>query len=241
MSRTFPVPFFRFHRPAPVASLCLVALVTAACGQNVRSAFSIDRSTPDEFQVVTRAPLAVPPSFDLVPPTPGAPRPQEGVPQQRGAEILIGERNGRRFLERSSGEITVLSAGEADLLTRAGADLVQPNIRDRLDEEAAQLAAGDQDFIDSILFFGDGDAPDETLDAQAEAERLRLANALGTTPEAVRASEQLGPVIVRRGSSGATAGDPDAASGGDVVSTDPVGRVLDFVFGPLEPGEVQQR
>jgi hypothetical protein len=32
---------------------------------------------PDEFEVVQRAPLTIPPDFDLRPPKPGSPRPQE--------------------------------------------------------------------------------------------------------------------------------------------------------------------
>ena len=38
---------------------------------------------PDEFAVESRAPLTVPPDFDLRPPEPGAPRPQEKTAKQR--------------------------------------------------------------------------------------------------------------------------------------------------------------
>lgn len=37
----------------------------------------MDRVGPDEFAVESRAPLTIPPDFDLRPPQPGASRPQE--------------------------------------------------------------------------------------------------------------------------------------------------------------------
>jgi hypothetical protein len=37
----------------------------------------IEPTSPDEFAVESRAPLTVPPDFDLRPPAPGASRPQE--------------------------------------------------------------------------------------------------------------------------------------------------------------------
>jgi DUF3035 family protein len=37
----------------------------------------IEKTSPDEFAVESRAPLTIPPDFDLRPPAPGAGRPQE--------------------------------------------------------------------------------------------------------------------------------------------------------------------
>src|SRR5579884_2208102 len=69
-----------------VASLCLPLLVSG-CG-GFRQAIGLDRSGPDEFAVETRAPLTIPPDFDLRPPKPGAPRPQEGSAAAKAREAI---------------------------------------------------------------------------------------------------------------------------------------------------------
>jgi len=45
--------------------------------------------TPDEFRVVTKAPLVVPPDFSLRPPAPGKPRPQELQPESAARTALL--------------------------------------------------------------------------------------------------------------------------------------------------------
>jgi len=44
---------------------------------NFRQAIGIEPTSPDEFAVESRAPLTIPPDFQLRPPQPGASRPQE--------------------------------------------------------------------------------------------------------------------------------------------------------------------
>lgn len=48
----------------------------------------MDRVGPDEFAVESRAPLTIPPEFDLRPPTPGAPRPQEATAADRARRVI---------------------------------------------------------------------------------------------------------------------------------------------------------
>ena len=67
---------------APLVCLALGTLVLSGCG-SARQTFGLDRKPPDEFSVLTRAPLAVPPEYKLRPPTPGAPRPQESDTRQQ--------------------------------------------------------------------------------------------------------------------------------------------------------------
>ncbi|NNG06084.1 MAG: DUF3035 domain-containing protein, partial [Inquilinus sp.] len=61
-----------------LALLFTLALLLPGCA-DMRALMGMERKTPDEFAVVARAPLTLPPSFDLPPPAPGAPRPQEGT------------------------------------------------------------------------------------------------------------------------------------------------------------------
>ncbi len=48
----------------------------------------MDRVGPDEFAVESRAPLTIPPEFDLRPPQPGAPRPQEVTAADRARRVI---------------------------------------------------------------------------------------------------------------------------------------------------------
>ncbi len=48
----------------------------------------MEKVSPDEFAVESRAPLTVPPEFDLRPPQPGAPRPQEASSADQAKKVI---------------------------------------------------------------------------------------------------------------------------------------------------------
>ncbi|MBV8889529.1 MAG: DUF3035 domain-containing protein [Alphaproteobacteria bacterium] len=78
----------RFLRRAGQALLCLGAAASlSACG-DFRRAIGLDRPSPDEFAVESRAPLTIPPDFDLRPPEPGAARPQEKSTAEQARQAL---------------------------------------------------------------------------------------------------------------------------------------------------------
>jgi len=60
----------------PVVACVAAGMLLSACS-NWKQALGIEPTSPDEFAVESRAPLTIPPDFDLRPPEPGAPRPQE--------------------------------------------------------------------------------------------------------------------------------------------------------------------
>jgi hypothetical protein len=67
---------------------CLAAgfLLTGCSG--FKQAVGLSPQAPDEFAVESRAPLTVPPEFDLRPPAPGAPRPQDGNPAAKAQQAI---------------------------------------------------------------------------------------------------------------------------------------------------------
>jgi hypothetical protein len=69
-----------------VVSLAGVLLM-AGCTDFKRS-IGLEQTMPDEFAVESRAPLTIPPDFDLRPPTPGAPRPQEKSTDQQAKQVM---------------------------------------------------------------------------------------------------------------------------------------------------------
>ncbi|MEO0881406.1 MAG: DUF3035 domain-containing protein [Pseudomonadota bacterium] len=84
--------------------------------------------TPDEFRVVKKAPLTVPPEYSLRPPDAGTAVPAEVDPARAERAFSFGEQIG-------------LDASDAEriLVARAGAIAVNPIIREQVDYEEAGL------------------------------------------------------------------------------------------------------
>ena len=65
------------------------ALALASCETNdVRDSLGLNRSAPDEFVVVSRPALSVPPDFTLVPPEPGKEGPRASTSEQARSALL---------------------------------------------------------------------------------------------------------------------------------------------------------
>ncbi|MEM9124092.1 MAG: DUF3035 domain-containing protein, partial [Pseudomonadota bacterium] len=72
-----------------VAGFGVVALGLSGCG-GVKSSLGLEKKSPDEFTVMTEAPLVMPPDYSLRPPQPGAPRPGNLSPQAQAQQAIIG-------------------------------------------------------------------------------------------------------------------------------------------------------
>ena len=69
----------------------LSLLAVGGCSQgSVQQVLGMSKRAPDEFAVVKRAPLIVPPDYDLRPPDPGAPRPNIGRTSDQARVALTG-------------------------------------------------------------------------------------------------------------------------------------------------------
>ncbi len=162
---------------APVGLLAATLALGGCSG--ITSALGYDRTVPDEFAVVARAPLTLPPTTALNPPTPGAPRPQEGTATDRAESVVFGTGSQGILL---TGAVTVAgsaSRGEVTLLDRAGAGAVQPNIRLVVERETDQAIRDSEGLIDSLLFWQTKDPAGVVVDAAAESRRLANNAALG--------------------------------------------------------------
>jgi hypothetical protein len=132
----------------------LAALGASACSS----------SMPDEFRVVRKAPLTVPPDYNLRPPAPGEARPQELLPDAQARVAVFGAEIGQ-----------AASPGEKLFIAKAGGDATDRSIRNQIDFDSAQMLRKNKGFADSILNFGKG-GHEPVIDAAAEAERLRVEN-----------------------------------------------------------------
>src|SRR5512144_1262369 len=124
-----------------VATALIAAVGLTAC-QSTRKSLGMTKVTPDEFRVVTKAPLVLPPDYSLRPPAPGEPRPQELQPESAARTALLGQREGE-----------VRSDGEKLLVAKAGADKADPLIRYVVDDEFGDVAHKDKSFADKVMFW----------------------------------------------------------------------------------------
>ncbi len=173
-----------------LAVAAALAASLAACS-GLRNTFGIERGGPDEFTVVRQAPLTLPPDYNLRPPQPGVPRPQDDTAQTLARSAVIGSQSGL-ILGSGLDAGSAQSSGETALLARAGADQLDPSIRETLNQEAG-FAAVDRNFLEYLIFWREPEQEGEVVDATAEAERLK-ANAEQGLP--VTAGET--PIIKRR-------------------------------------------
>jgi len=141
---------------ALLALLCTVGLGTAGCTGTAEK-LGLNSQAPDEFKVVAKAPLVVPPDYALRPPAPGEPRPMELQPESQARAALIGRE-----------QATQRSQGEALLVSRAGVEKADPLIRYVIDDEFGQIAHKDKSFADTVMFWKKGD-PASVVKAESKA------------------------------------------------------------------------
>jgi hypothetical protein len=156
----------------PLTAIAVLAAAGTLAGcTGMREALGVEKVAPDEFRVVTTAPLVIPPDYNLRPPAPGETRPQDLRPDAQVRAALFGRDLGANA-----------SAGERALVAAAGASATDPTIRSTIDRESADMVRKPEAFADRVL---DPTAPvpstgDPAADAQrAERERLAIERATG--------------------------------------------------------------
>ena len=159
-----------------VASALFAAVGLAGC-QSAQKALGMNKVTPDEFRVVSKAPLVVPPDYALRPPAPGKPRPQELQPESAARNALLGMREGENRTD-----------GEKMLAAKAGADKADPLIRYVVDDEFGDVAHKEKSFADRVMFWKPGvksatpaatEAADTAAPVDPAAEEDRIAKLTG--------------------------------------------------------------
>ena len=172
-----------------VALLGGLAFAVSGC-ESTRETFGLNKTAPDEFQVVSRAPLSLPPDFTLRVPEPGAARPQTGTTTDQARRILTGEDPDAVKRDITDGN---RSEGQVALLSQSGAQYADPAIRTTVDRETSIFIEESDSVVDKLIFWQDKPEFGTQVDAEAEAKRIRDQQALGES-----VSEGETPVIERR-------------------------------------------
>ncbi|MCG8623004.1 MAG: DUF3035 domain-containing protein [Proteobacteria bacterium] len=148
----------------PVMLVSLAGLLLLASCANVNDAINLRKLPPDEFQVVFRPPLTLPPDFSL--------RPEAST--VNGSATIGGGQVDISAVGLTDELLTDKQRGDAsgfDVLF--GTDEIVPNIRNTIDSETlgVQLDAR----VPAEVFFGGVPDVGPELDAEAEAFRIRQA------------------------------------------------------------------
>jgi hypothetical protein len=174
---------------AYICSILMVA-VLAGCGDgSVRENLGLVRQPPDEFKVVSRAPLTVPKEFFLYPPEEASERAAYMASDTIAREALLGGMSGddagylqhyqEEYETLGTPETAVESVGTSSLASPAEEGLLQklqvkqadPNIRSVLHEETAVEAEKEKELLNKIKNPIASGEP--IVDAEAERERLK--------------------------------------------------------------------
>jgi Protein of unknown function (DUF3035) len=138
-----------------LASLCFACLggasLLSGC-TDLKQMVGIDQPMPDEFAVESRAPLTVPPEFDLRPPEPGAPRPQEKSADQQAEQVMEQAGPGEPGKQAADFRLRGSASGLPDIGAANGP------------EPGQNAIVGSQSLSNKLLDYGDTGSAGATLE-----------------------------------------------------------------------------
>lgn len=161
------------NKPLLAVMLLAGALALQACS-SVKKELGVGRNSPDEFLVVKRAPLTLPPDYALRPPA----NPDETAAAEQSAD------KAKTALLGKTEEPVVKGDTEAALLGKVGAGAANPDIRRLIDEENGYISLKNRTVAEKLIFWDDEqpsveNVPSSLVDPQAEAARIRKNQAEG--------------------------------------------------------------
>ena len=151
-----------------MGSVLLGAAALTGCSA-MREAAGLSKVTPDEFAVTTKAPLVIPPGFNLRPPAPGAAPTNTTDTSATAANAMFGG-DTATVAANIQGNY---SAAERMLLASAGANRADPGIRQRLQGDRAAMQGAESDFTARLLGTRAQANSNAPINADAELERRR--------------------------------------------------------------------
>lgn len=152
-----------------IGALAVLAVLGGCSG--VKEQIGLGRQSPDEFAVVKRAPLTLPPDYAALP--------EPGSEQSAAQEAADLKESVRSTVFGMQGEEKPKGSSEDALLSKMGASMARPDIRREINREQGIVADGDG-FAEKLLFWKEPAKPEEpVVDPAAEKERLEQNEAAG--------------------------------------------------------------
>src|SRR5271170_396028 len=137
--------------------------------QDIREAAGVVKTPPDEFAVVTKAPLVIPPDYNLRPPKPGAPPTNQSSPTDTAQAALIGDDPATVAAALPK----TYSSGEKMLLANTGAATADHGVRSQIAADTKAMSTASDSFTDTLLFRSPPD-PNAGHPVNADAEHDKL-------------------------------------------------------------------
>lgn len=180
------------------AMLAVATLPLGGC-DSFNRAIGKTRVIPDEFQVVSNAPLAIPPDYALRPPRIGGGRDQEQSPTDQARESVF--RAGDQQQATLPPPVTARSEGEADLLRETGAVNTSADIRQQVDADPKEGVPFERSLVDKLVFWEGPKTPPSSavINPTEETSRLRLSQSVAKTtgPAPAAPSDAVAPTFER--------------------------------------------
>jgi len=159
-----------------LSTLALLGFSVSGCASTSK-ALGLTREAPNEFNILTKAPLIVPPEYNLRPPQVGESSVENNYSQAAARKALIGDID--------DAEPT---RGEMVLMAKAGAPRANQEIRIEIDGQNS-VERKTNGFANQILFWRNGvmtNADGSPLDPATEAARLKsITSATGGAPVSI--------------------------------------------------------
>jgi hypothetical protein len=178
-----------------IVLLGTVVLSIGGC-DTIRDAAGQTKDSPDEFAVVTKAPLVIPPDFNLRPPAAGAAPTNQIAPTQAAQAALFTADPAAVAASLPA----AMSTGERYLLVKAGVQNADPAIRQEIASDAGATRAADDSFTNNLLFGSSTPSAGTAVDADAEARRIDAQKAGGAATPAPNAPPAATPPPEEKGS-----------------------------------------
>ncbi len=167
-----------------ISALGATLMLSACQGNSVRDVIGLDKSAPDEFRVVSRPPLSVPPQFNLRPPgDTGDVAPTAAPAHVKAHSLILNDGEGNTYeLPAPAADTAVIpvtvgsekpaDSADAQFLKNAGADVADGSVRHSLEEEkiTKQLETEESSWWDSV---SNWDKKEPIVDAKKESERIK--------------------------------------------------------------------
>ena len=133
---------FKMNRGKNILGLLCLTLTVSACGSGLSDAFAYKKNPPDEFAILKKQPLIIPPDYSLKPPHEAGSKIARASTRVEAEQILTGR-------EVDINEIA--SDGEREILDRVGSNPSQNNVRAKIQNDGNNVISKDKAVTEKLI------------------------------------------------------------------------------------------
>ncbi|HAK98768.1 MAG TPA: hypothetical protein DCP14_05410 [Rhodobiaceae bacterium] len=142
VTRKLSMTNLKMNRGKNILGLLCLTLTVSACGSGLSDAFSYKKNPPDEFAILKKQPLIIPPDYSLKPPNQAGSKIARASTRVEAEQILTGR-------EVDISEIS--SDGEKEILDRVGSNPSQNNVRSKIQSDGNTVISKDKTITENLI------------------------------------------------------------------------------------------